>query len=174
MATFNFCRAFARLSLVIPCDFYVCCRCCCNTALLVTRLNAEKENAFRWSSPSSCGADNCWVSRRWCVCTYKLVFVLVICGLASCFSVPQLGDAFKETIRFGVIKITMRLKKMALRLHIDKKYWRCVYNILRCVYKEITMRLWEKIWRCVYITGRKKMQLAPPDNSHCSWRTLQA
>ena len=50
---------------------------------------------------------------------------------------------------------------MALRLHIDKKYWRCVYNILRCVYKEITMRLWEKIWRCVYITGRKKCNLPP-------------
>ena len=95
-----------------------------------------------------------YVHTDWCL-------FLVICGFASCFSVPQLGDAFKETLRFGVIKITMRLKKMALRLHIDKKYWRCVYNILRCVYKEITMRLWKKIWRCVYRTGRKNATCPP-------------
>ena len=51
-----------------------------------------------------------YVHTDWCL-------FLVICGFASCFYVPQLGDAFKETIRFCVIKITMRLKK-----------WRCVYT----------------------------------------------
>ena len=71
------------------------------------------------------------------------MFVLVICGFASCFSVPQLGDAFKEILRFCVIKITMRLKKMALRLHIDKNigdafitFYVAFIRRLRCVYEE--------------------------------------
>ena len=40
---------------------------------------------------------------------------------------------------------------MALCLHTEKKYGRCVYR-----------------------TGKKKLQLAPPVNSHCGQRTLQA
>ena len=43
-----------------------------------------------------------YVHTNWCL-------FLVIVGLQVTFSVPQLGDAFEETIRFCVIKITMRL-----------------------------------------------------------------
>ena len=64
---------------------------------------------------------------------------------------------------------------MALRLHIEERNWRCVYNILRCVYKMITMRLYKKkIVGDAFIEWGKKMQLAPPGNSHCGRRTLQA
>ena len=45
-----------------------------------------------------------YVHTDWCL-------FLVVCGFASCFSVPQLGDAFKETIRFGVYKNYDAFKK---------------------------------------------------------------
>ena len=41
-------------------------------------------------------------------------------GLQVAFLFHNWAMRFKETIRFCVIKITMRFKKMALRLHIDK------------------------------------------------------
>ena len=71
----------------------------------------------------------------------QIVVCFSNCGLASCFSVPQLGDAFKETIRFCVIKITMRLKKMALRLLIDENIGDAFIIFYVAFIRKITMRL---------------------------------
>ena len=43
---------------------------------------------------------------------------------------------------------------MALRLHIEKRNWRCVY-------KKITMRLEKKIWAMRLKNGKKKCNLPP-------------
>ena len=72
---------------------------------------------------------------------------------------------------------------MALRLHMDKNigdafitFYVAFIRRLRCVYEKngVAFTHREKNGRCVYRTGRKKCNLPPPGNSHCSRRTLQA
>ena len=64
------------------------------------------------------------------------------------------------------------MKKMALRLHMDKNigdafitFYVAFMRRLRCVYEKNGV---------AFIEREEKMQLAPPGNSHCSRRTLQA
>ena len=66
------------------------------------------------------------------------------------------------------------MKKMALRLHMDKNigdafitFYVAFIRRLRCVYEKKKIGV-------AFIEREEKMQLAPPDNSHCSRRTLQA
>ena len=92
------------------------------------------------------------------MCVYRQIGICFSnCGLASCFSIPQMGDAFKETIRFCVIKIAMRLwEEMALRLHIGEK-------IGDAFMKKFYVAFIKRV-RCVYRKGIR-MQLASPGNS---------
>ena len=58
------------------------------------------------------------------MCVDKLVFVLMIfffLVLQVCFSIPRMGDAFKTNSVIFYKNYDAFMKKMALRLHIEKK-----------------------------------------------------
>ena len=55
------------------------------------------------------------------MCVDKLVFVFMFLGLQVCFSIPRMGDAFKTNSVIFYKNYDAFMKKMALRLHIEKK-----------------------------------------------------
>ena len=57
-----------------------------------------------------------------CVCRQIGIIVCAIFGFASCFSIPRMGDALKKNyVTFYKNYDAFMKKKMALRLHIEKK-----------------------------------------------------